>query len=606
LEILEPNYTNSFKTAHDDFDWSINKKNQTNYSKEEIKSLDEQYANSLKTFEDNDIVEAEVVGITKSDVIMSLGSKSDGMIPLSEFRDIEEIALGQRYQVYVVSKEDRNGHLLLSRKNASILISWEKIKEAHQNETIVTGLITSKTKGGLIVKVFDLETFLPGSQIDVKPITDYDQYVGKTMDLKVVKINELIKNAVVSHKAIIEADIEDQRAEIIGKLERGQIMEGVIKNITDFGAFLDLGGIDGLLYITDISWGRINHPSEVLSLNEKINVVILDFDDTKKRISLGLKQLTAHPWESMGDKLNVGEIVKGKVVNVEDYGVFLEIQPGVEGLIHVSEVTWSNQPINSKEFFKIGDTHEAKIITVDVEERKMSLSIKQLQEDPWDKLTEQFKIGSKHKGIVKHITNYGLFIELADSMGGMMRISDLSWVKKFNHPSEFAKVGDELDVVILEVDSERRKISLGHKQLESDPWDTYESDYRAGTIHKGEVIKKDEKGFEVMFEGFLQAFSPNKHARLENGENVEVGNSYDFKILEFDKSDRKIMVSHSKIWEEAKSEEIYKEKADKKAEIEQTKKSVKKINQSIDKSTLGDLDALQQLKEKMNNNDENE
>ncbi|RYD73813.1 MAG: S1 RNA-binding domain-containing protein, partial [Verrucomicrobiaceae bacterium] len=428
------------ETAHDDFDWSIDKRNVAAYNKEEKEKYDKVYENTFVQLNDGELIRGLVVGITKTDVVLNIGFKSDGLVSLNEFRDIQGLKVGDEVEVMVVEKEDRDGNLNLSRKQARITRAWERIVEVHKTGEIVTGTVTSKTKGGLIVDVFGMETFLPGSQIDVKPVTDYDQFVGKTMEFKVVKINEAIKNAVVSHKALIESDIEAQRAQIIGQLEKGQVLEGTVKNITDFGAFMDLGGLDGLLYITDISWGRINHPSEVLKLDQKLNVVVLDFDDEKKRISLGLKQLTPHPWDVLPENIHEGAVVKGRVVNIEDYGAFLEIMPGVEGLVHVSEITWANTPINAKEFFKLNDEHEAKIVTLDKDSRKMSLSIKQLSQDPWNDIEVNFPEGSRHAGTVKNITPYGVFVELSQGIGGMIHISDLSWLKRYNHPSEFTKV----------------------------------------------------------------------------------------------------------------------------------------------------------------------
>jgi small subunit ribosomal protein S1 len=599
----DTNNTAAYNTAHDDFDWSISKRNVTTYDESTRKNYDEMYGNSLNTINEHEIISGKVAAITSSDVVLNVGFKSDGLVPLSEFRDIETLEIGQEYEVYVMSKEDKKGHLVLSRKNAKLFKAWEQIKTSHANEEIVTGLIKSKTKGGLIADVFGLETFLPGSQIDVKPITDYDQYVGKTMDLKIVKINELIKNAVVSHKALIEADLEGQRAAIIGQLEKGQVLEGVVKNITDFGAFMDLGGVDGLLYITDISWGRIQHPTEILAINDKVNVVVLDFDDDKKRISLGMKQLTKHPWDEMMEKLNVGDTIEGRVVNVEDYGAFLELTPGVEGLVHVSEISWSNQPVNSREFFKVGDTHSAKIMTIDNDERKMSLSIKHLQEDPWGSIAEKFAKGSKHSGLVKNITAYGVFVELAEGIGGMVHISDLSWTKRYGHPSEFTSVGKDIEVVILEIDNEARKITLGHKQIEEDPWDTFENVFPVGSIHEATVIKRDEKGAEVALPYGLEAFAPTRHAKKEDGSIIDIDHKYEFKVIEFDRNDKRILVSHTRVWEEKKSEEKAAEHDEKKAEALKTKKAVQKLNSSTDKSTLGDLDALQSLKEQMDKNE---
>ncbi len=599
----DTNNTAAYNTAHDDFDWSISKRNVTTYDEPTRKNYDEMYGNSLNTINEHEIISGKVAAITSSDVVLNVGFKSDGLVPLSEFRDIETLEIGQEYEVYVMSKEDKKGHLVLSRKNAKLFKAWEQIKTSHANEEIVTGLIKSKTKGGLIADVFGLETFLPGSQIDVKPITDYDQYVGKTMDLKIVKINELIKNAVVSHKALIEADLEGQRAAIIGQLEKGQVLEGVVKNITDFGAFMDLGGVDGLLYITDISWGRIQHPTEILAINDKVNVVVLDFDDDKKRISLGMKQLTKHPWDEMMEKLNVGDTIEGRVVNVEDYGAFLELTPGVEGLVHVSEISWSNQPVNSREFFKVGETHSAKIMTIDNDERKMSLSIKHLQEDPWGSIAEKFAKGSKHSGLVKNITAYGVFVELAEGIGGMVHISDLSWTKRYGHPSEFTSVGKDIEVVILEIDNEARKITLGHKQIEEDPWDTFENVFPVGSIHEATVIKRDEKGAEVALPYGLEAFAPTRHAKKEDGSIIDIDHKYEFKVIEFDRNDKRILVSHTRVWEEKKSEEKAAEHDEKKAEALKTKKAVQKLNSSTDKSTLGDIDALQSLKEQMDKNE---
>ena len=593
----------AYNTAHDDFDWSISKRNVTTYNELTRKNYDEMYGNSLNTINEHEIISGKVAAITSSDVVLNVGFKSDGLVPLSEFRDIETLEIGQEYEVYVMSKEDKKGHLVLSRKNAKLFKAWEQIKTSHANEEIVTGLIKSKTKGGLIADVFGLETFLPGSQIDVKPITDYDQYVGKTMDLKIVKINELIKNAVVSHKALIEADLEGQRAAIIGQLEKGQVLEGVVKNITDFGAFMDLGGVDGLLYITDISWGRIQHPTEILAINDKVNVVVLDFDDDKKRISLGMKQLTKHPWDEMMETLNIGDTIEGRVVNVEDYGAFLELTPGVEGLVHVSEISWSNQPVNSREFFKVGETHSAKIMTIDNDERKMSLSIKHLQEDPWGSIAEKFAKGSKHSGLVKNITAYGVFVELAEGIGGMVHISDLSWTKRYGHPSEFTSAGKDIEVVILEIDNEARKITLGHKQIEEDPWDTFENVFPVGSIHEATVIKRDEKGAEVALPYGLEAFAPTRHAKKEDGSIIDIDHIYEFKVIEFDRNDKRILVSHTRVWEEKKSEEKAAEHDEKKAEAIKTKKAVQKLNSSTDKSTLGDLDALQSLKEQMDKNE---
>jgi small subunit ribosomal protein S1 len=588
------------ETAHDDFDWSRDKRNVSAYSKEEKEKYDAVYDNTFKQINDGEMIQATIESLTKTDAVVNIGFKSDGLISLNEFRDIPGgVKVGDVIEVMVVEKEDREGNLNLSRKSARITRAWERIVEVNKTGEIVTGLVTSKTKGGLIVDVFGMETFLPGSQIDVKPVTDYDQFVGKTMEFKVVKINEAIKNAVVSHKALIESDIEAQRAEIIGKLEKGQVLEGTIKNITDFGAFLDLGGLDGLLYITDISWGRINHPSEVLKMDQKLNVVVLDFDDDKKRISLGLKQLTPHPWDTLAENLKEGEVVKGKVVNIEDYGAFLEIMPGVEGLVHVSEITWANTPINAKEFFKLGDEYEAKVVTLDKETRKMSLSIKQLTEDPWSTIENQFPEGSKHTGTVKNITPYGVFVELATGIGGMIHISDLSWLKRFNNPNEYTKVGNEIEVLILSIDKEGRKLQLGHKQIEEDPWNSLESTFAIGSIHEGTVTRKDDKGALVQLPYGLEGFAPTRHLMKEDGKAIGADEIANFMVIEFDRSDKRIVLSHTRLWEQVKEEERQVERKEKQAEAESTKKAVKSIQSKVEKTTLGDLGVLAGLKAKL-------
>ncbi|MBS4062962.1 MAG: 30S ribosomal protein S1 [Chitinophagaceae bacterium] len=586
-------------TAHDDFDWSVDKRNVVIYTKEEYAKFDSVYDGTFKQVNDGEMVEGQVVALTKTDVVVNIGFKSDGLVSLNEFRDLQGLKVGDMVEVMVVEKEDREGHLHLSRKLARITRAWERIMEVHKTGEIVTGLVTSKTKGGLIVDVFGMETFLPGSQIDVKPVTDYDQFVGKTMEFKVVKINENIKNAVVSHKALIESDIEQQRAAIMSKLEKGQVLEGTIKNITDFGAFLDLGGVDGLLYITDISWGRINHPSEVLKMDQKLNVVVLDFDDEKKRISLGLKQLTPHPWDTLNEGIKEGEVVKGKVVNIEDYGAFLEIMPGVEGLVHVSEISWANTPINAKEFFKMGDEHEAKIVTLDKDARKMSLSIKQMSQDPWSTIEETFPVESKHKGLVKNITPYGVFVELKAGIGGMIHISDLSWTKRFNHPGEYTKVGQEIDVMILSIDKENRKLQLGHKQLEEDPWNALEESFAIGSVHEGHVIKKDDKGALVQLPYGIEGFAPARHLNKEDGKTIVADETAQFMVIEFDRNEKRVVLSHTRIWEQVKAEEKDAERKEKTAEAARTKKAVKDVQSKVEKTTLGDLGVLADLKKKL-------
>ena len=592
------------ETAHDDFDWSVDKRNVSHYAEAERVKYDKVYDSTFVQISDGEIMNGLVVALTKTDVVVNIGFKSDGLVSLNEFRDTNGVKTGDTVEVMVVEKEDRDGNLHLSRKSARIYRAWERIMEVHKTGEVVTGLVTSKTKGGLIVDVFGMETFLPGSQIDVKPVTDYDQFVGKTMEFKVVKINETIKNAVVSHKALIESDIEAQRAEIMSKLEKGQVLEGVVKNITDFGAFMDLGGLDGLLYITDISWGRISHPSEVVKLDQKIQVVVLDFDDDKKRISLGLKQLTPHPWDVLPEVLLEGSVVKGKVVNIEDYGAFLEIQiqPGVEGLVHVSEITWANTPINAKEFFKLGDEHEAKVVTLDKDARKMSLSIKQMSQDPWSSIDNKFPENGKHKGLVKNITPYGVFIELESGIGGMIHISDLSWLKRFNHPSEYVKVGESIDIKILNIDKENRKLQLGHKQLEEDPWNALEQTFAIGTIHDGTIFRKDDKGAIVQLPHGLEGFAPNRHLAKEDGKQVQAEETAKFMVIEFDRNEKRIVVSHARIWEQAITEEKEVAKKEAKVETEKTKKAVKTIQAKVEKSTLGDLGALAEIKAKMDEN----
>ncbi|MEO7800814.1 MAG: 30S ribosomal protein S1 [Ginsengibacter sp.] len=593
------------QTAHDDFDWSVDKRNVTSYNDEERIKYDSVYDKTFKQINDGEMIHGIVVGLTKTDVVVNIGFKSDGLVSLNEFRDTPNLKVGDEVEVMVAEKEDRDGNLHLSRKQARTTRAWERIVEMHKTGEIVTGTVTSKTKGGLIVDVFGMETFLPGSQIDVKPVTDYDQFVGKTMEFKVVKINEAIKNAVVSHKALIESDIEQQRADIMGKLEKGQVLEGTIKNITDFGAFLDLGGLDGLLYITDISWGRINHPTEVLKLDQKLNVVVLDFDDDKKRISLGLKQLTPHPWDTLPETIKEGEVVKGRVVNIEDYGAFLEIFPGVEGLVHVSEITWANTPINAKEFFKLGDEHEAKVVTLSKEDRKMSLSIKQMTQDPWNTIEDKYPEHSKHNGVVKNITPYGVFVELSPGIGGMIHISDLSWLKRFNNPNEYTKVGNDIDVMIMSIDKENRKLQLGHKQIEEDPWNTLEDTFAVGTIHQGTVVKKEDKGAIVQLPYGLEGFAPARHLRREDERVINVDDIEQFVVIEFDRNDKKIVLSHSRIWEQQKAEEKDAEMKEKRAEQESTKKAVKNLQSKVEKTTLGDLGVLADLKKKLDDNEEN-
>jgi small subunit ribosomal protein S1 len=588
------------ETAHDDFDWSVSSKNEHSYTEEEYEELAQQYDSTLTSVFENEIVNGIVTSIQDGDVVLDINFKSDGLVPLSEFRDTPDLTIGDSIEVYVEQQEDARGQLVLSRRKAKLLRAWENIVDSYTNGSVIKGTVISKTKGGLIVDAGGLETFLPGSQIDIKPIIDYDSYVGKTMEFKVVKVNEAIKNAVVSHKALIESDLAEQREAIIASLERGQVLEGLVKNITDFGAFLDLGGVDGLLYITDISWGRISHPSEILQLNQKINVVVLDFDENKKRISLGLKQLQPHPWEILDEEIKEGSVVKGKIVNIEDYGAFLEIRPGVEGLIHVSEVTWSNQPINAREYFKEGQEYEAKVVTIDREDRKMSLSLKQLQKDPWSEIEENFPVGSKHSGEVKNLTPYGVFVELEEGIGGMVHISDLSWTKRFSHPSEFTKVGDTIDIMILEIDKDNRKLSLGHKQLEENPWDTFESVFPEGSYHEATILRRDDRGAIVQLPYGLEAFAPIKHIKKEDGKLADVEETLTVKVIEFNRDDKRILVSHLRYLDDIKrkaDEQVKKEKTEAR---KQTRDAVNKTNAGTEKSTLGDLDVFSQIKEQLN------
>ncbi|WP_028298525.1 30S ribosomal protein S1 [Olivibacter sitiensis] len=591
--------SNTWITPEGDFDWDQDDKGFGNYSDEERAKLEEQYAGTFNSVNKGEIVEGTVVSINNKDVVLNIGFKSDGLVSLSEFRDLPDLKKGDKVDVFVEQREDENGQLVLSRKRAKTQKSWEAINEALENDTIITGFVKSRTKGGLIVDIKGVEAFLPGSQIDIKPIRDYDIYVGKTMEFKVVKINHEFKNVVVSHKVLIEDDLENQKSEIVSKLEKGQVLEGTVKNITDFGVFIDLGGVDGLLHITDISWGRIEHPKEVLSLDEKINVVVLDFDDEKKRIALGLKQLTPHPWESLDTNLEVGSKVKGKIVTVADYGAFLEIIPGVEGLIHVSEMSWSQNLRSPQEFLKVGDEVEAQVLTLDRDDRKMSLGIKQLTPDPWKDIAQRYPIGSQHKAVVKNMTNFGVFVEIEEGIDGLIHISDLSWSKKINHPNEFTKVGEELDVVVLELDEENRKLSLGHKQLGENPWDTFETVFTLDSIHEGTVLKVTDKGDIVALPYGVEGFCPSKHSIKEDGTALKVDETSNFKIIEFNKDAKRIVISHSRIWEDERAEARVEEFNARKKEAKAASNAVKKVKDSVEKSTLGDLDVLAQLKEQM-------
>jgi small subunit ribosomal protein S1 len=582
-----------------DFDWDADDKKFGNYNDAEREKLEKMYDGTFSSINKGEIITGTVVNVNSKDVVLNIGFKSDGLVSLSEFRDTPDLKIGDTVEVFVESQEDANGQLVLSRKRAKTQKSWERINSALDNDEIITGFVKSRTKGGLIVDIMGVEAFLPGSQIDIKPIRDYDVYVGKTMEFKVVKINHEFKNVVVSHKVLIEDDLENQKTEIVAKLEKGQVLEGTVKNITDFGVFIDLGGVDGLLHITDISWGRIEHPREVLALDQKINVVVLDFDDEKKRIALGLKQLTPHPWQSLDDKIIIGSHVKGKIVTVADYGAFLEIIPGVEGLIHVSEMSWSQNLRNPQEFLKVGDEIEAQVLTLDRDERKMSLGIKQLTPDPWQHAAEKYAAGTTHIATVKNMTNFGVFVELEDGIDGLIHISDLSWSKKINHPNEFTKVGEKLNVVVLELDVENRKLSLGHKQLEENPWDTFETIFTIDSVHEGTVLKVTDKGAIVALPYGVEGFAPVKHIVKEDGKSLKAEEAAEFKIIEFNKENKRIVISHSRIWEEARAEARVHEFESRKKEAKAANTAVKKVKDSVEKSTLGDLSVLAQLKEQM-------
>ena len=599
------------RTPQADFDWA---KADTRgfgfgYNDNEKEQMEAMYGETLTSVPEKSVVMGTIVGITDKDVILNIGFKSDGMVPRSEFRDLgdDELALGQQIEVYVEDQENASGQLVLSRKKARVAKAWDSIKDALENDVIIEGVVKRRTKGGLIVDIFGIEAFLPGSQIDVKPIRDFDVYVAKKMEVKVVKINHTNENVVVSHKVLIEKDLEEQKALILNNLEKGQVLEGVIKNMTNFGVFIDLGGVDGLLHITDISWGRISNPDEVLKLDEKVQVVVLDFDEDKKRISLGMKQLQAHPWEALGEGFEIGSRIKGKVVNVADYGAFVEVAPGVEGLIHVSEMSWSQHLRNPQDFLKSGDEIEAVVLALDKEERKMSLGLKQLTEDPWTKaeLLTKYGVNSTHTGTVRNLTSFGLFLELEEGIDGLVHITDLSWTKKIKHPSEMVKVGEPLNVVVLELDVENRRLALGHKQLEENPWDTFETVFPVGSVHKGTIVAKVEKGFTVELPYGIEGFTPAKQAVKEDNASAEVGETLDFRVAEFNKEDRRILVSHVA---------TYKEETEKKAPVKKTTKKTADagdsnmggggapvaINNEAASNSLSDNEALSALRDSMN------
>ena len=580
------------------FDWNAFENDLDVYSqpKEEIAAA---YDKTLSNVAVGEVVEGTVTSIGKREVVVNIGYKSEGVIPISEFRYNPELAVGEKVEVYVESAEDKNGQLALSHKKARQLKSWDRVNEALANDEVIKGYIKCRTKGGMIVDVFGIEAFLPGSQIDVKPIRDYDVYVDKTMEFKVVKINQEFRNVVVSHKALIEAELEAQKQVIMSKLEKGQILEGTVKNITSYGVFIDLGGVDGLIHITDLSWGRVNHPEEIVHLDQKLKVVILDFDEAKKRIALGLKQLTPHPWEALDPNLKVGDKVKGRVVVMADYGAFVEIAPGVEGLIHVSEMSWSQHLRSAQEFLKVGDEVEAVILTLDRAERKMSLGIKQLTADPWANIEQKYPVGTKCTAKVRNFTNFGVFVEIEEGIDGLVHISDLSWTKKIKHPSEFTQIGADLDVVVLEIDKENRRLSLGHKQLEENPWNEFEGQFAVDSIHEGTVTELVDKGAIVALTDSIEGFCPMKHLVKEDGTTAKVGEKLPFKVLEFSKATKRITLSHSRTYEDAKRAEQAAEKAEKKAAAEASKSAVKKINASVEKTTLGDIAGLAELKAQM-------
>ena len=584
--------------ANENFDWNAFENDLGVYDQDKAQ-ITEAYDKTLSNVNVGEVVEGTVTGVNKREVIVNVGYKSEGIIPVSEFRYNPDLKVGDKIEVYVESAEDKNGQLALSHKKARQLKSWDRVNEALEKDEIIKGYIKCRTKGGMIVDVFGIEAFLPGSQIDVKPIRDYDVYVDKTMEFKVVKINQEFRNVVVSHKALIEAELEAQKQVIMSKLEKGQILEGTVKNITSYGVFVDLGGVDGLIHITDLSWGRVNHPEEIVALDQKINVVILDFDEAKKRIALGLKQLTPHPWEALDQTLKVGDKVKGRVVVMADYGAFVEIAPGVEGLIHVSEMSWSQHLRSAQEFMKVGDEVEAVILTLDREERKMSLGIKQLTPDPCENIEVKYPVGTKTTAKVRNFTNFGVFVEIEEGIDGLIHISDLSWTKKVKHPGEFTSVGADIEVVVLEIDKENRRLSLGHKQLEENPWNEFENQYSVDSIHEGTITEMTDKGAVVALGENIEGFCPARQLVKEDGTTPKTGDKLNFKILEFSKATKRITLSHLRTYEEAKRAEIAAEKAEKRAAADATKSTVKKINASVEKTTLGDIAGLAALKSAM-------
>ncbi|HKL32431.1 MAG TPA: 30S ribosomal protein S1 [Tangfeifania sp.] len=587
----------------EEFDWASLETGIDSYSEEKRADLEKLYDDTLNTVTEKEVLEGTVIAMNKREVVVDIGYKSDGIVSLNEFRYNPDLKVGDKVDVYIESLEDKKGQMILSHKKARATRSWERVNESLEKDEIIKGYIKCRTKGGMIVDVFGIEAFLPGSQIDVKPIRDYDVFVGKTMEFKVVKINHEYRNVVVSHKALIEAELEQQKKEIIAKLEKGQVLEGTVKNITSYGVFMDLGGVDGLIHITDLSWGRISHPSEIVELDQKLNVVILDFDDDKKRIALGLKQLTPHPWDKLDEELKVGDKVKGKVVVLADYGAFVEIAPGVEGLIHVSEMSWSQHLRSAQDFLKVGDEVEAVILTLDREERKMSLGMKQLKEDPWGKIEENYGVGTKHKAIVRNFTNFGVFVEITEGVDGLIHISDLSWTKKIKHPSEFTSVGEEIEVVVLDIDAENRRLSLGHKQLEENPWDVFETIFTTDSIHEGTVVDLMDKGAVVALPYGVEGFATPRHLVKEDGTQAKQDEKLDFKVIEFNKSAKRIIVSHSRVFEDVKRAE---DSAKRKSQTRTSKKAMKSMSDNIEKTTLGDISDLAALKSQMEKNESKE
>ena len=600
-EKSEVEHEKAAAAAHlEQFDWESYKTDDAVYTEDDRKKFTSMYDETLSTIAENEVVEGNVIAMNKREVVINIGYKSEGVISLNEFRYNPDLKLGDKVEVYVESQEDRKGQLVLSHKKARALRSWDRVNESLEKDEIIKGYIKCRTKGGMIVDVFGIEAFLPGSQIDVKPIRDYDAYVGKTMEFKVVKINHEFKNVVVSHKALIEAELELQKTEIISKLEKGQVLEGTVKNITSYGVFIDLGGVDGLIHITDLSWGRVNHPEEIVQLDQKLNVVILDFNDDKKRIALGLKQLTPHPWDSLDENLKVGDKVKGKVVVMADYGAFVEIATGVEGLIHVSEMSWSQHLRSAQEFLKVGDEVEAVILTLDREDRKMSLGMKQLKTDPWEKIEEKYAVGSKHKAKVRNFTNFGVFVEIEEGVDGLIHISDLSWTKKIKHPDEFTAIGNDIEVVVLEIDKENRRLSLGHKQLEENPWDVFETIFTLDSIHEGTITEVNEKGAIVSLPYGVEGFVTPRHLVKEDGTTARLDEKINFKVIEFNKGAKKIVLSHTRIYEETKKKG---DESKRRGEGTETKRAPRKVKSNLEKTTLGDITDLAALKTEMEKNE---